>query len=358
MSSSIGRPIHRVLLLFLLITVLPQSGFGDPMFPELIVDAGDVVIHRSHDSVLVEVYVENVTEPIGGIDLWLSLGHNVVVEYAADSVWVCDTVYFNCQDSSCTEWIEDSCIAWEYFDCDDSLLCSWKQAGAASLQGTAIQNWEVINVYVHDTQRMLLQLFGIANNGGGTPPIPAGGGLKLLAKLFCVVSDSTGSIPDSLCDDTLLYQEFGVIPVTIEQRSQFAKEDGHDLIGWVWDSLCVDSTCITWDGDSCIEWECIEWDSIHHVDSTKVFFLDGSITLDCSACTWTVGDANGSIWIDIDDVVYLISYIFASGPPPVPHELAGDADCTTWIDIDDVVYLIAYIFQNGPPPPCECTDLL
>jgi hypothetical protein len=64
------------------------------------------------------------------------------------------------------------------------------------------------------------------------------------------------------------------------------------------------------------------------------------------------GDANGSGDIDIDDVVYLIAYIFSGGPPPDPLE-AGDADCSGDIDIDDVVYLIAYIFSGGPAP---CTE--
>jgi len=64
-----------------------------------------------------------------------------------------------------------------------------------------------------------------------------------------------------------------------------------------------------------------------------------------------IGDANGSGEIDIDDVVYIISYIFSGGPAPVPHEVAsGDANCSCGVDIDDVVYLIGYIFSGGPPP--------
>lgn len=76
-----------------------------------------------------------------------------------------------------------------------------------------------------------------------------------------------------------------------------------------------------------------------------------------SAGTFTIlsvficGDADGSGEIDIDDVVYLIQYIFASGPPPDPID-SGEVDCTGEIDIDDVVYLIAYIFASGPVP-CE-----
>jgi hypothetical protein len=64
------------------------------------------------------------------------------------------------------------------------------------------------------------------------------------------------------------------------------------------------------------------------------------------------GDADDSGEIDIDDVVYLIAYIFSGGPPPDPIE-AGDADCSGDIDIDDVVYLIAYIFSGGPAPCAE-----
>jgi hypothetical protein len=65
-----------------------------------------------------------------------------------------------------------------------------------------------------------------------------------------------------------------------------------------------------------------------------------------------IGDCDGSGEIDIDDVVYLITYIFASGPPPSPLEV-GDADSSGEVDIDDVVYLIAYIFSGGPEPRAE-----
>jgi hypothetical protein len=61
------------------------------------------------------------------------------------------------------------------------------------------------------------------------------------------------------------------------------------------------------------------------------------------------GDANHDGSVDISDAVYSISYIFAGGPPPVPH-VAGDANCDAGVDISDVVYLIQYIFANGPAP--------
>jgi len=61
------------------------------------------------------------------------------------------------------------------------------------------------------------------------------------------------------------------------------------------------------------------------------------------------GDPNISGGIDIDDVVYLIDYLFLGGMPPMPVA-SGDVDCLGGIDIDDAVYLIMYIFQGGNSP--------
>lgn len=38
----------------------------------------------------------------------------------------------------------------------------------------------------------------------------------------------------------------------------------------------------------------------------------------------------------------------------VPQVLCGDANCSDRVDIDDVVYLIGYIFSSGPPPCFDC----
>jgi hypothetical protein len=73
------------------------------------------------------------------------------------------------------------------------------------------------------------------------------------------------------------------------------------------------------------------------------------LSVDVKLC----GDTDPSDVIDIDDVVYLITYIFSGGTEPVPYE-SGDADCSGDVDIDDVVYLIAYIFSGGPEPCSDC----
>lgn len=67
------------------------------------------------------------------------------------------------------------------------------------------------------------------------------------------------------------------------------------------------------------------------------------------------GDANGSGNIDIDDAMFLLSFIFSDGSYPDPYE-AGNANGSTEepiVDIDDIVYLLEYIFADGPAPICE-----
>jgi len=55
------------------------------------------------------------------------------------------------------------------------------------------------------------------------------------------------------------------------------------------------------------------------------------------------GDANSSGYIDIDDAVFLITYLFQSGPAPSPTE-RGDFNGDLIIDIDDVVAILTYLF--------------
>jgi hypothetical protein len=61
------------------------------------------------------------------------------------------------------------------------------------------------------------------------------------------------------------------------------------------------------------------------------------------------GDANGDQSVDIDDIVFMLSYIALFGPAPTPLE-SGDANCDGALDIDDLVYLVMFAFASGPAP--------
>jgi hypothetical protein len=64
-----------------------------------------------------------------------------------------------------------------------------------------------------------------------------------------------------------------------------------------------------------------------------------------------LGDVNADGATDIEDLVYLIYYLYLGGPPPVPLWV-GDTNCDGIVDIGDVVFLINYLFRGGPPPSC------
>lgn len=76
---------------------------------------------------------------------------------------------------------------------------------------------------------------------------------------------------------------------------------------------------------------------------------------DC-ICTWMPGDADFSHSYSISDIVYLVNFQFAGGPPPQPVLLAGDADCSQSVSISDAVFLTNYLFSGGPPVQCTCSD--
>jgi len=61
------------------------------------------------------------------------------------------------------------------------------------------------------------------------------------------------------------------------------------------------------------------------------------------------GDVNKDEGVDIDDVVYLINYLFIDGSAPDPIQ-AGDVNLDGVVNIADVIYLVNYLFTNGPAP--------
>ncbi len=88
---------------------------------------------------------------------------------------------------------------------------------------------------------------------------------------------------------------------------------------------------------------------------TALIFIaaTGSASAECDLC----GDVNGDGFVDIDDVVALINWMFPPEWPPVTPECpnAGDVNCDTGVTTADIDYLMDYIFSSGPPP-CDTDD--
>ncbi|MCP4567194.1 MAG: hypothetical protein GY841_06415 [FCB group bacterium] len=127
-------------------------------------------------------------------------------------------------------------------------------------------------------------------------------------------------------------------------------------------SNCAMVTCTTptgaccLPGDACIDEVTASWcqsqGGVYQSDGTNC----ASIT--CGVCDCTPGNSNGDGAINVGDAVYMINYVFKSGPAPIPYDIcSGDANWDCTCNVGDAVFIINYVFKGGPPP-CDCPSWL
>ena len=64
------------------------------------------------------------------------------------------------------------------------------------------------------------------------------------------------------------------------------------------------------------------------------------------------GDASGNDQVDVEDVTYLVDFLFNGGPPPPVMEAADVDGSGGNPNVADLTYLVDYLFRGGPPPGC------
>ncbi len=62
------------------------------------------------------------------------------------------------------------------------------------------------------------------------------------------------------------------------------------------------------------------------------------------------GDNDYSGEINVDDLTYLVRYLFQGGVQPEPELFVGNMDCNHTVDVDDLTYFVNYLFKSGPVP--------
>lgn len=71
-----------------------------------------------------------------------------------------------------------------------------------------------------------------------------------------------------------------------------------------------------------------------------------------SCCLGTRGDVSYDGSVNIQDLTYLVAYLFSGGPPPPCWEEANvNGDVAEAVNIEDVTYLVQYLFAGGAEPP-------
>ncbi|MCX6829905.1 MAG: dockerin type I repeat-containing protein [candidate division Zixibacteria bacterium] len=69
--------------------------------------------------------------------------------------------------------------------------------------------------------------------------------------------------------------------------------------------------------------------------------------------TWKLGDANGDWLVNIQDITFIINFLYNDGAEPKPKFVA-DINGTCLVNIQDITYLINYLYKGGPAPKIGC----
>lgn len=64
------------------------------------------------------------------------------------------------------------------------------------------------------------------------------------------------------------------------------------------------------------------------------------------------GDPNADEAVNLNDILYLIDYVYGDGPLPQPILETGDANADGLVNLLDIIYIIDFLYQDGPAPIC------
>jgi hypothetical protein len=68
------------------------------------------------------------------------------------------------------------------------------------------------------------------------------------------------------------------------------------------------------------------------------------------------GDVNESGALTAADIIYLVGYVFKSGPPPEPCAANGDVNCDSAVTAADIIFMVQHVFKGGPAPCDICNE--
>lgn len=163
----------------------------------------------------------------------------------------------------------------------------------------------------------------------------------------------------------------GTGPIAVVNFEVLSKSRGFEPIQFIWQD-CGDNAFSNIAGDTLfISDEVFDWDGTRMTGDPEI----GGASLDCligptdGVIAQWMEFTHGGITVDtppppegcdpngdgepwqIDDIVFLIDYIFLGGTSPDPIE-TGDCDCDGRINMIDITQSICYLFR-GCPDPCE-----
>jgi PKD repeat protein len=176
-------------------------------------------------------------------------------------------------------------------------------------------------------------------------PIEYGGDLGLILDSVSTVGLRTADLEMAMLD-TDSEAKTATVELTTLQAGEYL-DDGTGPVATLHFTLssiatAADTTTVTFDG----------YDSFLPTFSGPITVYNpkivGSLVTTTGCCAHR-GDLNHDAEVSINDLTYLVDYLFASGPGPVCEE-EGDLDGNEVIDISDLTYFASYMFGGGPAP--------
>lgn len=317
---------------------------------ELVFTVDDVNACPEDTIVYIDVYFSNYLDTVAGFAFWIQLDNPDIIQFTIETDTVVDTTYW-----SCLEWSGPDCIdsiqVWPYQEWDFVHIDTAEvTTSPIDTTGSLISGWEYVSSRSLGGTGFDIKVVAIADmpNPPITPPLaeqPFGLLLRLRARILeppPVGEDSTVA----LLVRTNLLEHFG-----------FSDPQGQ-LLGTMWvptvDTTCF--VCLQWVDEVCIQWSVanppppegcdsifVAVDSMLVLDTTAFTVNDGSVTLINPA----LGDFDYSgDGPNIADLVYLVSYMFSNGPPPV---CMSSADCDQNGVGPDVADLVCWVNWMFPP---------
>ena len=292
----------------------------------------EIILQLDHDNVgagdagsWIPIYLTNILQDVGGFELSLLLDRPDLFKFSSDSV------------------VETTIVCIDEFDCDPAdTTIDTVQATTVDTAGTVVSGWEIVNGRaISDFNWKLIALAGdtlLKLTPTGTP--------RLVARVY-IEKIASEELLDTLTDRT-------AIIYIVKSYNGFSDPAGM-TIGRHDSTVDLDSTrydtiisCDTLPPFDCDTTEFASTlDTIYYTDSTEFAFFDGSRTF-LSSCV--NGDVNETGIINATDVIYLVNFLFNSGPAPTCSLLTGDVNCTGTTTAADIIYLVNFVFNSGPPP--------
>jgi hypothetical protein len=100
-----------------------------------------------------------------------------------------------------------------------------------------------------------------------------------------------------------------------------------------------------------IDWLPMEYPSGHAYGYQS---LDLAFVITGEGPSVLCGDVNHDGVVNIGDAVYILNWLFKSGPAPMPSMCVGDVNNDDRVDLGDAVYILNWLFKSGSLPNPNC----